>query len=515
MKIKLTQLLLILSLMSSCNKNDDETNSPQQLETFPATNVVLSDISDTDTFADLAVSFNKATDETGILEYRIIVTKMGASFTIAQANLLSSNQYNAVVPNGADHTINLTGSLRDSDNDQLIDGNSYAVYILSVADGVDADVNALSIASGALQVINQIAAIESTIEEEMGVWGINALAVAMVDENGIIYTKGFGIHNTQNQWPASENTLFVTSSLSKLIVSVAVMQLVEQGLVDLDEDINTYFGYNIRNPNFPDIPITPRMVLSHRASLANPNGNEILELNLLYEAGTAPGLEDWIPDYLLTDGELYNPVIWKDFAPGSGQHISSNAGMCLMAHMVEVVTGMDYRDYTEDNIFIPLGMENTKFRMSEPGSYDDNLLSDNFNGAGALLPAYFDLQMYPSGLLRTSVDEWSNFLVAILNNGELNGTRILEESSVNEMVTIDYPNANLAFGAGVGLVWRQVGDWTGHTGGGFITASADINLNTKKGAVILCNKRAAFTVSPDPSNGGIYYAIHDYLSSLD
>ncbi|MBK7872893.1 MAG: hypothetical protein IPJ74_20590 [Saprospiraceae bacterium] len=78
------------------------------------------------------------------------------------------------------------------------------------------------------------------------------------------------------------------------------------------------------------------------------------------------------------------------------------------------------------------------------------------------------------------------------------------------MLDVKYPNAGLAFDSGVGLMWRAYGtnkDWLGHTGGGFISASADVNIQQKTGVIILTNGRGKLAVMPHP-NGTIYHKLH-------
>ncbi|WP_222983077.1 serine hydrolase domain-containing protein [Flagellimonas meishanensis] len=517
--------ILFLFLIFSCSTDSQDSTleevpmeeiNPLDVQVQQARNIILEDIANKGNASDLRVSFERAPNEENIKEYRVIIAKTSTTLTLELGESLSRDRFLTVNPNGSNVSLSLPETLLDSSGNVISEGNSYTAYVLSIADGIAAGISSLSTSSNALNFLNELTKLENLILEEMGVWNINALAVATVENGTITYAKGFGIHNQQDGISTSDNTLFVTMSLAKLVVAVAVMQQVDLGNIDLDSDVSSYIGFDLRHPNFPEVTITPRMLMSHQAGLANPDASEIPELNLSYQAGTAPALSEWIPDYLVPSGPNYNPLIWKEFAPGTGNHISSNVGMSILAYAVEMVSGQDYRNYTENNIFIPLGMINTKHRMGQPGSYEDALLSDNFSASGNLLLEYLGSPVYPSVFLRTSVMEWSNFLIMVLNKGLYENSRILNEASIDEMLQIAYPNANLAFGSGVGLVWRNnFNNWIGHTGGGFITSSTDVNLGLGKGVIILCNQRQAFTVSPDITNGKIYWAIHKYLETTN
>lgn len=356
-----------------------------------------------------------------------------------------------------------------------------------------------------------IPTLEEFIESEVSLNSIPALSAAMIKGDEIVWTKSFGIHQKSTNSIASESTLYVTSSIAKLVVAVAVMQQSEQGKIDLDEDISEYLGYTMLNVNFPDIKITSRLLLTHQAALANPSPSESPEINAIYTPDSVFSMSSWVYDFMVPDGSKYNATLWMNVQPGTA-HKSSNLGVTLLAHLVEKVTGLEFRDYCEQEIFSKVGMTNTSYRMSFPGTYDENLLADSYSNTGTIIPTYFEGALYPAGFLRTNILDWSDFMITILNGGIYKGNRILTENSVSEMLDIKFPNAGLAYNSGIGLLWRAYGtdkDWLGHTGGGFVTSSADLNIATKSAVVIFTNGSGKIAVVPDPvGNGTIYDRLH-------
>ncbi|MEQ9593582.1 MAG: serine hydrolase [Cyclobacteriaceae bacterium] len=357
--------------------------------------------------------------------------------------------------------------------------------------------------------------LQETIQAEMASLGIKGLAIATIDGNRIDIIDGFGFQNTISQIPLNENSLFVSLSIAKLVVATAVMQQVEAGLIDLDEDISTYLEYEFRNPNFVDVPITARLLMTHQSSLANPDvgGEEDPNFDFSFVIPeTRIDMESWVSSFLIPGGEMYNPKLWKNYNPGSSApHLSSNMGISILAHLVEKVANMTFGEYTRTNIFEPLEMENTGYDWNQsPGSLDNSLFVEHFTSLGTPHPTNFGSKHYAAVLLRTSVKDWANFLLCILNRGQFKGRAILDENSVNMMLDIKFPEADLPFNAGIGLVWRSYGTWLGHTSGGLTSASSVVNPETGDGFIVISNGRgeSASTVYP---GGNIYKALVNHL----
>ncbi|MCB0277854.1 MAG: serine hydrolase [Calditrichaeota bacterium] len=341
---------------------------------------------------------------------------------------------------------------------------------------------------------------------------IGTLAALVIKDGEIKFAEGFGPVSSNNSLQTNAATQFVTSSISKLLVSVAIMQQYEQGKFGLDDDMSDLLGFTLRHPKYPDIKITPRMLMSHRAGMNHPLPNQAPNAFRSLPDQNNMTLFPWIMDIFDQNYPLYDAGIWSDKQPGS-EHSNANTGMVLMAYLVEKFSKQNYADYVREHIFIPLGMEKSSYRRSQ---------IDTNNYAPIILPNQSELfnftyhHFYPAGFAMMSVIEWARFLQMMLNNGTFNNVRILKAETVDLMLTISYPNAGLAFDSGVGLIWRTMGknhDWIGHTAGGLMTGSTDINRTEKIGIAIFTNKRGELSVTPDPYAGSIYKLIHDYALS--
>lgn len=96
--------------------------------------------------------------------------------------------------------------------------------------------------------------------------------VVVVKDNKIIYSHSFGLKNRERGEEMMPNTIFRIASISKSFTATAIMQLVEKGKLDLKADVNKYLDFKVRNPKYPDVPITLEMLLSHTSSLNDSQG---------------------------------------------------------------------------------------------------------------------------------------------------------------------------------------------------------------------------------------------------
>ena len=100
---------------------------------------------------------------------------------------------------------------------------------------------------------------------------IAGMSVAVIKEGQVVYNQGFGMADFGQNLPVTDSTDYRIASVSKMVTAVGFMQLYEQGLVSLDANISNILGYQVKNPHFPAIPITPRMLLSHTSTIVDGN----------------------------------------------------------------------------------------------------------------------------------------------------------------------------------------------------------------------------------------------------
>ena len=301
----------------------------------------------------------------------------------------------------------------------------------------------------------KIKKINTYINESISDANIAGMAVAIVSGDSIIFTQGYGYSDIQTKEPFTPNTVINIASISKTFVGVALMHLVENGLISLDEDVNTFIPFKVINPHLPESIITPRHLMSHSSGIKD---DQKVYLPSYHYGGDSPiPLGEFLADYLSPNGTHYSKNNFTKSKPG-GKFVYSNIGAGLAGYIVERVSGKPLNIFTREIIFKPLGMNNTCWFLSEMDlakhsrlyeSKKNNTLLDNID--------LYGLTTYPDGGVRTTVADLSYYLLCIMNKGLYKGTRILKEETVSEMLTPDYIDSYTKF-------WG-IGDQIGHGGG--------------------------------------------------
>lgn len=172
---------------------------------------------------------------------------------------------------------------------------------------------------------------ERAITKLMVMAHMSALSAAIVRGNEVVWAKGFGLYDRENNKEADERTIYLVASISKTFTSTAIMQLYEKGYFKLDDDVNGYLPFSLRNPNYPDKPVTFRMLLAHQSSLAedHPAFYAYIPGDLEVEGYPYP----WLEEYLVPGGINYIPQIWTDLPPGKEMNYA-NAGYGLLGYLV-------------------------------------------------------------------------------------------------------------------------------------------------------------------------------------
>jgi len=370
------------------------------------------------------------------------------------------------------------------------------------------------------------------IESTMVTHLIPGLSVSVVKEDDIVWHKYFGYANIEENISVDENTMFILSSISKTITATALMQLFEQNLFELDDDIDQYLPFNVNHPDYPLIPITFKMLLSHTSGIRDNwsvmpyyDGDSELELNF------------YLTEYFTSDGEFYNSNLnFTSHMPGTNFDYS-NIGAALTGLLVEEISGLPFNVYCNENIFEPLQMDNSFWFLSEIENLDNVALPYQLSGGtgstcfeigcgiyndsnpcfcdfacidyGDCCPDYDDvcgedgsgsslgnLQAYQnygysdyhSGQLRSSSNDLAKLMYAYMNGGVYNGVRILDLSTIELIKTIHFPSIN----SNQGLAWyyKNENDRTlfGHNGGdlGSLTEMF-ISFSDSIGVILLSN----------------------------
>ena len=310
---------------------------------------------------------------------------------------------------------------------------------------------------------------------------IPSLAACIIKGDSIVWQNYYGYADYENRIEANNKTIYELASISKLVIVTALMQLKEQGLIDLYADINDYLPFQIRNPYYSEHKITIHHLLTHTSGLAWPTDEDNLPgFYQYYPMDSAPPLSEWLPEYLLLNGKHYVPTVWKKAIPGKREQYS-NIGAALLGYLVEVVSGIDFSTYCKRNIFKPLEMINTSYSYSD---MDMNKVAKIYSDNNTLI-GYYRQHHFPAHSLKSSIDDFSHFIIAYMNGGLYKNSRILEENTILEILTI----RNLA--SGTCLLWDlDLGNWYGHSGGEpGISTRTEFQRDEKIGLIIFSNKR--------------------------
>src|SRR5256886_14596762 len=277
-----------------------------------------------------------------------------------------------------------------------------------------------------------------TAAQELINQGASAVAIALVDDKRIIWSQGFGLADRDTGQMPTHSTMFGVGSVSKMFATIAVMKLVDRGVVDLDTPLVTYLpAFRMASSGYENI--TVRMLLNHSSGFP---GTDYRNADI---RSPVPGYVDQVLQ-TLSMSRLKDP-------PGS-MSVYCNDGFTITAALVEAMTGKSYVQFVQDEILTPLGMANTRYPLSafSAGSYAKAYVN------GAAKPQEF-VNTLASGAVYSTADDMAPLPTVVLGGGSVGATRILFSASVGYMVggpalrrLRPTPYRPLAFGPGWGSV---------------------------------------------------------------
>src|SRR5712664_646470 len=261
--------------------------------------------------------------------------------------------------------------------------------------------------------------------------------------------KGYGFSDVSKKKPVDpETTMFRLASISKLFTWISVMQLAEQGKLDIDADVNKYLDFQIA-PAFGK-PITLRNLMTHTG-----------------------GFEEEIRDILLTNPKWVTPL--RDFLienqprrifPPGEVPAYSNYGVGLAGYVVQRVSGEPFEQYVAEHIFQPLGMKHSSFK--QPLAEDLSAFpSDGYRDNTEKPAVGFEIfNPAPAGGVSSTASDMGRFAQALLNGGEWDGHRIIKAETLNAMWTKQFGTSDAlpAMCMGFYQTWRNGLDFIGHDG---------------------------------------------------
>ncbi len=311
---------------------------------------------------------------------------------------------------------------------------------------------------------------ESGLRGQMRKYGIPGLSVALVDREGIVWSRGFGLRGGRCSGPIGGNTLFSVQSVSKAITATAVMLAVQERLVDLDAPITRYlpdFTVNSCFEEHPEDRITLRLLLAHASGLTHePSvGNNFACSFSSQQAHNLSIRETW----------LNSPV--------GTRYSYSNCGYDLAAEVVARASGVSFDKYVSARLFAPLGMA---FSTLDADSFMGNVNRAKGHSFGLVkLPEAIP---FPgAGCLYSSAEDLAKFVKLHLNLGRIGRKQLLEPGYLYEMYR---PIITPEYGLGLAVIDRDGELVFNHNGGGFgWAASMTWFPQYGVGCVILANKQ--------------------------
>lgn len=323
---------------------------------------------------------------------------------------------------------------------------------------------------------------EVYLVDEMIAQNIPALSVLLFKEENILYEKYLGRPQLEKDTTLDQNHLFLLASVSKVVTATALLQLLDDGLFSLDDKINDYLNFKVQVPNY-STDISFRMLLTHTSGIADGSA---LDDQYYYGEDSPVALGDFLEKYLVPGGVFYTPTEnFHDFEPGTA-HEYSNVGNALIGLLVEQISGMSFNGYCQQNIFAPLGMTQTFWRLDEI----NQTIAQPYNYINGQYEAiqHYTFTDYPNGGLRSTGRDLFIFLSAFVQEGTANNFELLKPETIQAMITPQIPSLDSEMGLHLFNLDPENNLW-GHDGGeqGVATIMA-FNPNTKIGAIILTNQ---------------------------
>jgi len=311
------------------------------------------------------------------------------------------------------------------------------------------------------------------------------LSVAVVKNNKLIYTKAFGLKDTELKTPLSTMDIFRIASISKSFSATSIMQLVEKKKLSLDDDVSSLIGFKVRNPQYPDAVITLKMILSHTSSLNDSEGYFTLD------AINPSKNSNW--------QKCYN-----NYEPGKGYQYC-NLNFNMVGAIIERVSGERFDHYVVNHVLKPLKLYGG-YNVNELNQnlfakiYEYNIDSAKFiYSPGAYDPRKKEIENYvmgystpifsPTGGMKISAPDLARYMMMHMNYGKKKGKkRIISEASARIMQT------PVAVKERYGLALLKTDNlikgetMTGHTGSAYGLFSAMFfNPEKKFGLVVISN----------------------------
>ena len=270
---------------------------------------------------------------------------------------------------------------------------------------------------------------------------INGFGVGIVSEDSVLYTSGFGFSDVASNNPYTEGTIQNIGSVSKTFIGISLMKAQDLGKLNLDDPVNDYLPFEVKNPHYPEDPITLRHLATHTSSILDTEfyGKSYV-LKDIFTGSDTMGIKEYfnppearismiafLENTLSKEGPWYQQSGFLEKRPGE-LFAYSNVGATLAAAALERATGMGFDTFTKQHILRPLGMEASGWSFDD---IDMEAHSTLYANVDTPLP-YYSLITYPDGGLICSPADLGKYLVELIRGYSGKGT-LLSEASYQEL----------------------------------------------------------------------------------
>jgi CubicO group peptidase (beta-lactamase class C family)/D-alanyl-D-alanine dipeptidase len=333
-----------------------------------------------------------------------------------------------------------------------------------------------------------VAALRDAVASEVEAKDLPAFSIALIDGDRVVWAAGFGFQDTARKVPAGAHTIYRVGSVSKLFTDVGVMQLVEQGKLDLDAPVSTYLP-SFKPRNSTDTPITLRQLMTHRSGLLreSPVGN--------YFDDTSPSLADTVASLNQT-ALVYPPNTKTKY---------SNAAVAVAGQVLEVTQGTPFNAWLRKAVLAPLEMSASDFELTPAveakladalmWTYDDRRFA----------APKFALGTAPAGNMYSSVLDLAKFVMAVNHAGRYGDKALLKPETLQAMIDPKQVEGN--FGIGFHVADLDGARVVGHGG-------AVYGFSTQLAAMPEKNVGVVAVSALDGSNGVVERLTNHALRSL-
>lgn len=274
--------------------------------------------------------------------------------------------------------------------------------------------------------------LDTVIAKRMERYHIPGFAVAIVKDGKLFFSKGYGYANLDNKTPVdAEKTIFRIGSITKLFTVTAMMQLVDEGKIKLDEDINLHLDNKLSYKN--NLPITLHHLLSHSEGFREIPGRRTSSADRILP------LKVFLKDRLIQDHYAGELATYGTY------------GIALSGLLLENISGLPYKEYLQKKLFNPLEMTHTNATDISEENKKDFATGYEYNKGKYKEMAFEYYHTYPASDINSTAFEMANFMIMHLNNGRFNQTVVLQRQSAIKMKSTQFRNHPQLVGYGYGF----------------------------------------------------------------